>query len=219
VQYTSRTAYTEYSIHRLQHALNAAYTTHCIIPRSTFLRSQPVFHLSADHAELISLPSHNYEVTNESILSSHRPSLPNYRLQIDHLQVLRTSRSIIASESIYQLAGSQCQSKSLSQLNPDFQVHVQSRAITATQCNSEFTQSLCPIASQNSLDHCLQVHFQPGSITASKSISEFTRSQFSAVCPNSVDLIVTAHLWVPQSWYHQQRPEFPSETPGCSGRL
>jgi hypothetical protein len=72
---TPSTAYTEYSIHRVQHkpstayteysTLCTAYTAYCIIPRLTFSHSRPVSQLSADHVVLDSLHSHDSELTNE----------------------------------------------------------------------------------------------------------------------------------------------------------
>jgi len=65
VQYTPSTAYTEYCIHCVLHTPRTAYTGYCIISKSTVSRSQPLSHLSADHGVLNSLHSHNHEVTKD----------------------------------------------------------------------------------------------------------------------------------------------------------
>ena len=156
---TPSTANTEFGIHWVQHTLSTAYTTYCIIPRSTVSHSQPVSHLSADHVLLNFLHSHNYKLTNEYSLSSHHTSLPNYRLQIDHLQVLLQSRSIMASKCISRLHRSQPTSVSPFSLDCSLKVCT----IMASKC-----------ISANSLDCSLQVHIHTRLITASKRISKLT---------------------------------------------
>jgi len=152
VQHTPSTAYTEYSIHRStayteeQHTPSTAYTVYCIIPRSTVSRS----HLSADHVVLNSLHSHNHELTNQWSVSSRRASLPNYRLQIDRLQVLLRSRSITASKCISSLA----RLRPPISLDHGLQLPLQTRSIMA----SNLARSQPPSASLNSLDHSLQVN-------------------------------------------------------------
>jgi len=97
-----------------------------MIPRSTVARSQPDSHLSAD-VVLNSLHLHNYKLTNEYSLSCHRASL-----QIDRLQVLLQSRSIIACKCISKLAWSQPQSASLSSLDLRLTLQIQTRLVTAS---------------------------------------------------------------------------------------
>ena len=178
----------------MQHTLNTAYTTYCIIPTSTVSRSQPVSHLSADHVGLNSLHSHNYELTNEYSLNSHRASLPHYSLQITLLEVLLQTHSITASQCISAVGRSRPPCASLSSLNLNRQLHLQTRSITASKCISKLTQSRPPSASLSSLNVSLQLHLQPCSITASKCLCNITRSQPPSASPNSLDHSPRVHL-------------------------
>jgi hypothetical protein len=130
---------------------SASYTKYSIIPRSKVSHSQPFSHLSAD-VVLNSLHSLNYKLTDEKSLSCHRASH-----QIDRLQVLLPSHSIIAWKCITKLAQSQPESASLNSLNLGFQLHLQTRLIMASECISEFSHTRSPIAFRNSLDHGLKV--------------------------------------------------------------
>ena len=141
---------------------------YCIIPRSTISHSQPVSHLLADHVALNSLNFDNYELTNEYSLSSHHASLPNYRLEIDRLEVLVQSRLIMASKCISKLARSK--PSSVSPNSHDYGLQV--CRITATKSISK----LAHVRPRRSHDHRLHTH----STTASECITQFTRSHCGA---------------------------------------
>jgi len=102
------------SQHRVKYTPSTTYSKYCIIRRTTVSRSQPVSHLSADLIVLNSLHYNDYQLTNEYSLSCSRTSLPNCRLQIDHLQVLIEFRSLMASKCLSKLARSRPPSVSLS---------------------------------------------------------------------------------------------------------
>ena len=132
-----------------------------------------MFHLSADHGVLNSLYRHNHESTSEYSLSSRGASRPNYRLQIDCLQVLLQSRLIMASKCISQLARSQPPSASPTLLVHSLQVYLQTCSNTASNCISELTQFWPP----SSHDLGFQVHLHTCRIRPLESISKFTGSQ------------------------------------------
>jgi len=154
VQHSQSTAYTEYSIHWVQHSLSTVYTeysihwvlyspstayteycTHgvlhtlhnCIIPRLNVSRTQPVSHLSAEHILLNSLHSHNYMLTNAESVSSCCAFLPNYRHQIDAVQVFLHSCTMMASKSIFRLP----RLRPSSSHDHGLQFDLQTRSITA----------------------------------------------------------------------------------------
>jgi len=82
VHHTPSAAYPAYSIHRVQHTPSTVYTEYCTHrilhhPMIECPLLPPISHLSADNVVCNSLHSHNYELTNEYSLSSHRASLPN----------------------------------------------------------------------------------------------------------------------------------------------
>jgi len=142
-----------------------AYTVYCIISRSTVSRTQPVFHLSADHVVLNSLDSHNYKLTSEYSVSSHCASLPNHRLQIDLLQVLLQSRSITASKCISKLAQSEPPSgiSKHARLRPptaspnSHNYGLQVPMFTASKCISHRAQSQPPSTSLRSDSGCMKI--------------------------------------------------------------
>ena len=113
---------------------------------------------------------------------------PIDRLQIDHLQVLLQSRSIIACKCISKLDRSRPPSAALRSLDLGLQVHLQTRSITASKCISQFTPSRALSASPNSLYHGLQVHLSVHSIWASKCISKLNRSRPPSAALSSLDL-------------------------------
>jgi hypothetical protein len=176
-QLTPSTAWTEYSIPRVQHTPRKPYTEYCIHhklhhPKIDGLPApSQSSHLSADYGVLNSLHSHNYELTNELSLSSRRISLPNYRLTIDHIHFHLQSRSIMASNCISKLARSQHPSVSPSSLDNGFHVHLQPRSITASKC----IYKLARLRPPSSHDHRMQVHLQSPSMTASKCIYKLAR--------------------------------------------
>jgi len=106
--------------------------------RSTVFCSQPVSHLLADLIVLNSIHSHDYMLTNELSLSCHHTSLPTYRPQIDHLQVLLQSRSMMACKCISYLAQSRAPGASSELFDLSVEVHLRSHSITASKCISEF---------------------------------------------------------------------------------
>ena len=109
---TPSTAYTEYSIHQLQHTPSTASSDDQLSP------TPRQSHRWADIIVSNSLHSHNYEFTNELSLSSCRASF-----LIQRLQVLLQSQSL-ASECIPKLARLRPPSASLSSLYHRLQVHV-----------------------------------------------------------------------------------------------
>jgi hypothetical protein len=165
---TPSTAYTEYSILRAQHTLITAYMAYCIILLSTAFCSLPASHLSADHAVLNSLHSHNYNLTHELSLSSHHTFFPNNRFQIVRLLVLLQPPLIMASKCIYTFAPLLPPSTSRDLFNHGLQVHHQTRSITASKCISKYAKVQYPRASLNLLHYTLQVYLQTQLIGASR---------------------------------------------------
>jgi len=100
-------------------------------------------------------------------------------LQIDHLQVLLQSRSIIACKCISKLARLQPQSASLTSLDLGLQVHLQTQSITASKCISKLARSRPPSASPSSPNLGLQMHLKTRLITPSECISEVIQSSSS----------------------------------------
>jgi len=131
---------TEYSIHRVLHH-----------PWSTFSRSQPVSHHSADLVVLNSLHSHDLEF--DQCIESRLPSAPFFWYT--------TSRST-TSKCISKLVWSWPPSVSPNWLNHSLQVRtnngLQNCYITSSKCILQFTRSRALSASRNSLYHVLQVH-------------------------------------------------------------
>jgi len=152
---TPRTVHTEYSIHRVQHTLSTTYTVYFIIRRLTVSRSQPVFHLSAEHVVHNSLHSHDYELTNELSLSTHRASHPSELLTPDWPP---TGTSPISLD-----CGSKCFS-TLAQSHPttvslySHSYSLQVGTITTLKCIPTLPRSRPPRVSADSLVQTLQVY-------------------------------------------------------------
>ena len=119
---------------------------------------------------------------------------PIDRLQIDHLQVLFQSSSIIAScPWIPILAQSWLRRVSLSlfnlglqvrlpgSLNLDLQLYLQTCSITASKCTSQFPQSQSPIASPDSLDHGLRVYLWVNSIVIFRHTLNYSQTPPAAI--------------------------------------
>jgi len=126
----------EYSIHWVLHIPSTAYTEYCIhrglqYPKINCLLLLGSSHLSANLVVLNCLHSNNYNLTNKSSPISCHASLLLYPLQINHLQVLLQSQSIMASKLIPQLTQWWPQHESLSLLNHGLHVYLQTRLITA----------------------------------------------------------------------------------------
>jgi len=117
---------------------------------------------------LNSVHSHNYELTNEYSPSSHHASLPNYYLQIDRLQVLLETRSMMASKCISKLTRSRPPGVSPDLLDCSLQVPPHTHSITASKCTSRLAWLRPASASPNSLDPGLQMVLRTRSITACK---------------------------------------------------
>ena len=165
VQHTPSTAYTEYSIHWVQHPprivclpfiliitiwpLNVASASG--VPCYMIDRHQPALHDSSK----VKSHSHGCELTNWWV------SAPG-ALSIDCLQVLVQTRSITA----YKFARSRPPSASPSSHDYGLQMHLQTRTITASKLARSRPPSVSPNshnyalqrASPNSLDHDLGVH-------------------------------------------------------------
>jgi hypothetical protein len=120
---TTNRAYTELSIHQVQHLSSKAYTMYCIIKRSKESCPRPVSHLSVDLTVLNARHSHDYEFANEYTLNCHRTSLLIYHLQIGLLYVLLHSQLIMASNRIAKLPRSQPPSACPNKLDNGLQVH------------------------------------------------------------------------------------------------
>jgi len=116
-------------------------------------------------------------------------------LQIDQLQVLLLSRSIIACyKCISEFAWSCAWSASLSSLDRGLEVHGQTPSITASQCISKQAQSPPPSASPTSIDHGLQVHLWVHYITAPQCISKLKKSRPQTASLSSLDLSLQLYL-------------------------
>ena len=177
-------------------------------------RSYPVSHLSAD-VVLNSLHSHNYKLTDELSLSCHRTSL-----QIDSLQVLLQSRSIIACKCISKLARSwlptasseftRSRPPSASPNSLDYGLQVST--ILASKCISKLARLRPPSASLGSLYRSLQVYLQTRSITACKYIFNDRRRVYGDTGVTEVDRVtgsiysadprVDRHYLISISSYH-----------------
>jgi len=143
---------------------------------------------------------------------------PTDRLQIDHLQVLLQSRSIIACyKCISKLARSRPPSASPNSLDHGLQVQLSVHSITASKCISKLARSRHPSAALSSLDLGLQVHLQTPWIMASKCSSQFTRSWPPSASPNSLDHGLQVQLSV-HSISEFNRPVRPQTTQDGTGR-
>jgi len=133
-------------------------------------------------------------------------------LQIDHLQVLLQSRSIIACyKSISKLARSWPPSVSPTWLDHSLQVHLSVHSISASRCIAKLSRSRPLTLSLSSLNLDLQLHLHTRLITASECNSEFTQSSFSCANPIRHIMPLTSHICS----YHPY--SFPSSSPiSCS---
>jgi hypothetical protein len=138
-----------------------------------------VSHLSADVIVHNSLHSHIYKLPNQYCLSYHCVSL-----QIDRLQALLQSRSIIACKCITKLTWSW----------PPFHLWVLSFSVA--NWLSKFTRLWPPSASPNLIDHCLQVHLWVHAISDSKCVSEFTQCWFPIASQHSLDHGLRMYRWI-----------------------
>ena len=140
---------------------STAYTKYCIIPWSTFSRSQPVFHHWAVLVVLNLLHSHDLEFdqwTESPLPSATFSRFTTFRLTTSKLSsILNSSWPSSASPNL---------------LDHDPQVNLQTCLITASKfalsMASKLNQLRPPSASPNSLNLALQVHLQTCLITASK---------------------------------------------------
>jgi len=120
-----------------------------------------------------------------------RAVLQIYCLQIDILQVLLHSQSIMAFKWITKLTCPWPQSASPNSLDCGLQVHLQTYSITASKVARSMAWNLFRFRPANaplsSLYLGLQVHHQTDSITGSKCISQFTRTGPRSAFPNQLD--------------------------------
>ena len=147
-------------------------------------------HLPADVFVLNSLHPQDHELTNEKSLSCCRTSLPIYNLQIDYLQGLLQSRSIMASKWISKLSLSRPPSASLSSTWSRPPSASLSYSILACICISKLSRSWPPGASL-----CY-------TISASKCISKLGWSQPLSASLNPLDyglhvtpLVLQVYFW------------------------
>jgi hypothetical protein len=116
---------------------------YCIIPTLTVSRSKLISHPWVEHVVWNSGYSHNYKWNNTSSLSSRRIFFPNNHLQIDHLQVLLQSHSIMASKCISKLYQSLAPSASPNTFDDGRQVQLKTCTITALEYIWKFTRTSC----------------------------------------------------------------------------
>jgi len=207
MQHTLSAAYTEYSIHQVQHTPKIVCRPIILLISSWPLNlasasGVPPYRLTATsqfsiRESKVKLPRHIptvlSQLSDEDSLSTWRAS--HRSPQINHLQVLLQSRSIIACyKSIRKLARSRPRSVSLSSLNPGLQLHPQTRSITASKCISEFTRPRPLSASPNSLDHGLPVHLWVHWIAVSNCICKLARSRPPSASVSSLSLCLSVHL-------------------------
>ena len=169
-------AYTQYSIHHVQHTLSTAYTAYCIIPRSTVSNSQPVTHLSADHV-CTKLSTFSQLWVNEwiksQLLSRRSPEVPPPEWSPPDWPPPDWPPPDWHPPSTPPIS-----------LDHGLQVYLQTRSITASKSVTKLAQLQPPSASPHSLDYSLQVHLPPRSITASKCISILGRPKPACVALN-----------------------------------
>jgi len=146
---------TKYSIHQVLHHPNID----CLLLPASF-SSLSWYGCT----ELSTFPQLRVDQSIESQLPL--ASLPIYHLQIDLLQPLLQSHSIIACKCSSKLARSQPQSASLSSLNDGVQVHLKTRSIIACKCISKLTWWWPQSVYLNSLDRHLQAPVELLSSTA-----------------------------------------------------
>jgi len=197
---TPSTAYTEYSLHRVQHTPSAAYT------ESSIHRVQHTPSTASTQDWLFSLHSHDYKLTHECSFSFRRTSLhdrpPSSSSPSEHNGKVTLSHSHGCEltnwwiESHHPVRRPSTTSKYSSNLTRSWppsaspilfdhgiQVYLQTRSITAFKCISKLAR-LRPTCSH---EHALQVHLQSCSITASKCNSNLARSRPPSISPNSLD--------------------------------
>jgi len=182
VQHTPRTAYTEYSIHRVQHTAKIVY-----LPSIVIIMSWPLNVGSASGIPPYTINCHQPARRESSNIKSpcHNPTVasqltdkwsPNTRHAV-HRQP-PTARPISLNGFL--------QSVSPNLQDDGLQVDLQTHSIMISECISKFTWSRLPSVFLNMLNYPLHVHLQTRSITASKCISDFTRSQSPSTSPNSL---------------------------------
>jgi len=132
---TPSTAYTEYSIHRVQHTL------------STSLKDW-----------VSSLHSHDYELTPECSFSFRCPSIHDRPPSASSPWELKGEVTLSHSPSCELTNWWNTVSAPGAPSIDRLQVLVQSHLITPSKCISKLPRILPPSASLNSLDHSLQVH-------------------------------------------------------------
>jgi len=206
-KHTPSTAYTEYSIHRVQHTPSTAYTEYSI---------HRVQHTTQDC--LTSLYSHDYELTPECRISFRRASLQdrlpsasspwelNSKVTLSYSHVCDSTnwwiesqhparRPSTGSKYSFNLARSRPPkwNSILARLRPPcshdlgLQVYLQTHSIMISECISKFYRSQPPSVSPNTLDYRHQVHLQTGRITDSKYISKLARSRSQSASLSSFD--------------------------------
>ena len=137
VQYTPGTVYTQYYIHWVVHTPITASSQDRL---STAPSLSLLSHLSVGLVALVSVLSHNYKLTYQLSLSSHRASFAIFHLWIDNLQLLLQSWLIMASKCVTKLAQSgtpsshhhRLQRSSPNSLVHNLQVHLQTRSFVAS---------------------------------------------------------------------------------------
>jgi len=181
VQHTPSTAYTEFSIHQVQHPSKIVCLPFILSITSWALNvasaSGVSLHVSWEVKSHCPIPVVASELTDEKSLRtrctghrlppSTRPNSLDYVLQV-HSQTC----SITASKFALWWRTS----ASTHWLDHCLQVHLQTCSITAFNCISILARLRPRSASPNSLDHSLQMHLYTRLIAASKCISKLPRS-------------------------------------------
>jgi len=195
VQHTPSTAYTEYSIYRVQHTPSTAYTKYSIHRVQHTLSTaytEYYIHRALHHpyTDCLPLPA--------SLSSRSRPCCTQFSSfpKLQHNQWIE-SQLLWRLPLILPPPDWPPPSTAPISLDHGLQVHRQTRLITIFESILKFTWWWPPSVSPLSLDHNLQVYLHTcsitafevnlhtGSITASQCITIFSPSQPPSVSPNS----------------------------------
>jgi hypothetical protein len=196
---TPSTAFTEYSIHRVQHTSKIVCLPFVLmitswppnvarastVPPYTIDRHWPARHHRSRVKSPCHIPTVVCVITDEYDLSTqravHRLPLSTHPNSLHHgLQVYLQTRSITASKCMYTLAWSRHPSASPNSLDHGLQVHLHTHLSTVSKCISKLARSLRSSVYLNSPDYGIQVR----SITACIS------------SPISLDHGLGVYLWV-----------------------
>jgi len=214
-------AYTEYSIHWVQHTLSTAYTEYGIhrilrhpmincllLPASLSSRCRSC------RTQLFIFPQLQVNQWIESQLPARLPTdllAPEWPPRStppfldDHvLQKHLWSRSITASKRISKHA----RLGPLSLYHDGLQVHLQTGAIMASKFISKLAQSQPPSASSDSLDQSLQEYLQSPMLTASK-LGPSRHQVYISYCEMMSIYPGVSQIYTACHWIHLRYPSIP----------